>query len=87
MFFMLAARLPAYQGVLAARLAAEDRGGKRPAGRAREAASYERGSRYANRASTAASAPAATAGQLAALNMQMGGGFFAHRTVAPGAGD
>lgn len=87
MFFTLCRRLPAYSGVLAARLAAEDRDGKRRRrSRADGGGTYERGSRYANRASTADSAPAATPGQLAALNMQLGGTFFSHRTVPAGGG-
>lgn len=86
MFFMLAVRLPAYQGVLAARLASEERGGRPRARRDDGAGSYERGSRHANRAATAASAPPVTAGQVAALNMQLGGQFFSYRRVPPPAG-
>lgn len=81
MFFTLAVRLPAYSGVLAARLAAEERGGRPRARRDGGSGSYEKGSRAFNRASTAAAAPPVTAGQVAALNMQLGGQFFSYRQV------
>lgn len=88
MFFKLAVRLPAYSGVLAARLASEERGGKPRARRGDGAGSYDKGSRNFNRASTAAVAPPVTAGQVAALNMQLGGQFFSYRQVpAPAGGD
>jgi hypothetical protein len=85
-FFMLARRLPAYQGVLAARLAAEGNG-KRGGGNGRApAASYERGSGRENRAATAAAAPALTAGMIAGLNMQLGGQWFRHTVLPPAGG-
>lgn len=82
-FFTLAARLPAYSGVLAARLAAENRG-KKPAARGRGGSvTYERGSGRENRASTADIAPPLTAGAAAALNMQLGAQFFRITKVTP----
>lgn len=87
MFFMLAARLPAYQGVLAARLASEKRDGNVPPPRQGDQVRYESGSRYANRASTAASAPPATAAQFADLNTKLGGQYFAYRKLPPAGGD
>lgn len=89
MFFTLAARLPAYQGVLAARMAAEERA-KRPAGRQRSGGrpvSYDRGSGQENRASTASAAPPLTAGMAAVLNMQLGPGFVRHTVIKPAGGD
>ena len=77
MFFRLVLRLPAYDGVLAARVAAEGRSGG--------GSSYESGSGQANRAASARHAPPATAAQLGALNQQLGGQWFNHRTVPAGA--
>lgn len=82
MFFRLAARLPAYSGVLAARIAAEKRGNRSSGGRQRPV-TYERGSGHENRASTADSAPPLTSGAAAALNMQMGGNWFRVTKVTP----
>lgn len=82
-FFMLARRLPAYQGVLAARLAAEGNG---KGGGGRAPASYERGSGRENRAATAAAAPPLTAGMAAGLNMQLGGQWIRHTVLPPAGG-
>jgi hypothetical protein len=77
-FFALAARLPAYRGVMAAVAQREHGQRGRPAPR------YDRASAMANNARAAPSAPVATAGSLAALNAQLGGQWFAHRTVSRG---
>jgi hypothetical protein len=79
-FFKLVARLPAYRSVLAARVAAESRGGSASNGH-RATSSYDRGSGMANRAVTADSAPPATAGTIAALSASVGGGWFAYKTT------
>lgn len=81
MFFKLVARLPAYRSVLAARVAAESRGGSSGSNGHRATSSYDRGSGMANRAVTADSAPPATAGTIAALSASMGGGWFAYKTT------
>jgi hypothetical protein len=75
-FFALVFRLPAYQGVMAAVVAREQREGSG----GRTAAKYERNSAMANNARVASRAPAATASQLQQLNAQLGG-WFSHRTV------
>lgn len=80
MFFSLAARLPAYEGVLAARWRTES-GGSQQRGSGRTRGTYEAGSGQANVASTAASAPPATRAQLMALNSQLGGNFFSTAVV------
>jgi hypothetical protein len=80
-FFTLAMRLPAYSGALAAvaaRQAQEKNGGS---GTGRQSPRYERGSAMANNARAAESAPVATAGALATVNAQLGGGWISHRTV------
>lgn len=78
MFFSLAMRLPAYQGALAAIAARQQREGS---GGQKQAPKYERGSQMANNARMANQAPAATAGALATVNAQLGGGWISHRTV------
>ena len=78
-FFSMISRLPAYDGVLAARIRAED---DEPQAR-RPAASTGNGYRK-NHASTADTAPAATGAQLAALNAQLGSQWFAHAKVPAG---
>lgn len=91
-FCALAYRLPAYQGAMAAVAArqAQERGGQ-PARGSGQGARYERNSPMANNARTAASAPPATAGSLAALNAQLGGGWFSVKQVkadgTPGGGE
>lgn len=80
MFFSLVLRLPAYGGVMAARLAKEN-GPSQPQRRGQGTASYDRGSGQANVAATASSAPPATRAQLLALNSQLGGNFFSHAVV------
>jgi len=77
-FFMLAYRLPAYQGAMAAAAAQQQGGGGT---RGRSAARYERGAAQANNARTADTAPPATAGALAQMNAQLGGGWITHRVV------
>ena len=84
MFFALAMRLPAYQGALAAVAARQAREG---GGQQRQAQRYERNSQMANNARMADAAPAATAGALATVNAQLGGGWISHRTVKPEGGD
>lgn len=90
MFCALAYRLPAYQGAMAAAAARQQPGGQpqQQGRRGREPARYERSSPMANNARTAESAPPATAAALAALNAQLGGGWFSVRQVkadpAPG---
>lgn len=81
MFFSLVLRLPAYDGVMAARLAKEN-GPSQQRQRGQGPASYDRGSGQANVAATASSAPPATRGQLMALNSQLGGNFFSHAVVS-----
>ena len=81
MFLMLAYRLPAYSGAMAAAAARQQEGGGT---RSRGPARYERGSAAANNARTADSAPVATAAALAGLNAQLGGGWFSVRQVKPG---
>ncbi len=80
MFFALAYRLPAYQGAMAAVAArqAQERG---TGSTARTAPRYERNSAAANNARTAQAAPVATGTELAALNAQLGGGWFSVRQV------
>lgn len=79
-FCMLAYRLPAYQGAMAAVAARQQsEGGAAP--RRRGAAQYERNSPMANNARTAEAAPPATAGALAQVNAQLGGGWITHRAV------
>ena len=78
-FFSMISRLPAYDGVLAARIRAED---DEPQGR-RQSAPAGNGYRK-NHASTADTAPAATGAQLAALNAQLGSQWFAHAKVPAG---
>ena len=83
-FFSLISRLPAYDGVLAARIRAEDdepRQVRGPAAHAGTSNGYRK-----NHASTADTAPAATGAQLAALNAQLGSQWFAHSSV-PAGGD
>jgi hypothetical protein len=81
-FFSLVLRLPAYQGVLHAVLSREAEGQRTPRNAARRGpAGYGRNSPMANNARAADSAPAATSGQLAALNAQLGSTWFAHKTV------
>ena len=82
MFLMLAYRLPAYSGAMAAAAACGSR--RAAATRSRGPARYERGSAAANNARTADSAPVATAAALAGLNAQLGGGWFSVRQVKPG---
>ena len=82
-FFSLISRLPAYDGVLAARIRAED---DEPQVR-RPAASAAAGNGYRkNRPSTADTAAPATGAQLAALNAQLGSQWFSH-TQVPAGGD
>lgn len=69
MFFALAVRLPAYSGVLAARLYAEDEGTPAP---------RQQGTR------PAAALPPATPGVLAELNTRLGGQHFSYAAVAGG---
>lgn len=84
-FFTLACRLPAYSGVLAARLAAEDDTPRSPSGRGNDTSgTYERNSPQAGTAATAQHAPPATAAMLGQLNAQLGGHTFSHTTVVPG---
>ena len=80
-FFKLISRLPAYDGVLAARIRAEDDEpqARRPAAHAGTSNGYRK-----NHASTADTAPAATGAQLAALNAQLGSQWFAHAKVPAG---
>ncbi len=78
-FFMLAYRLPAYQGAMAAAAAQQQQGGGGTRGRS--AGRYERGSAQANNARTADTAPPATPAALAQVNAQLGGGWITHRTV------
>lgn len=82
-FFKLVFRLPAYEGVLAARVAAEGKGGgsRGRSGRG----TYESTSEHANHAATAATAAPATAATLGALNAQLGGQFFSVAKVPAGA--
>jgi hypothetical protein len=85
-FLRLANRLAAYNGAVAARIAAERRErAPEPAGRRRTRTvttpRYERNSGMTNNARIAVSAPPATAGALAAVNAQLGGGWISHRTV------
>ena len=79
-FFSMISRLPAYDGVLAARIRAEDDEPRQVRG---PAASAGNGYRK-NRPSTADTAPAATGAQLAALNAQLGSEWFAHAKVPAG---
>ena len=82
-FFKLISRLPAYDGVLAARIRAETQDdepqGRRPAASASASNGYRK-----NRPSTADTAPAATGAQLAALNAQLGSQWFSHAKVPAG---
>jgi hypothetical protein len=86
-FFLLAFRLPAYQGAMAAAVARQQQDGARPAGRG--ARTYERSSGMANNGRAAEQAPPATAAALAGVNAQLGGGWISHRTVkaVPEGGD
>ena len=82
-FFRMVFRLPAYTGVLAARLAAEAEDQpetRRPQG-GRMTVTYDRGSEQANNAAMPRSDQPATAAQLTALNAQLGGQFFSHAAV------
>jgi hypothetical protein len=79
-FFSMISRLPAYDGVLAARIRAEDDEPRQVRG---QSASAGNGYRK-NRPSTADTAPAATGAQLAALNAQLGSQWFAHAKVPAG---
>ena len=79
-FFSMISRLPAYDGVLAARIRAEDDEPRQVRG---PAASAGNGYRK-NHPSTADTAPAATGAQLAALNAQLGSQWFAHTSVPAG---
>ena len=84
MFFMLCFRLPAYKGVM--RAVAQQEADTSPAVRrasGRRSGGYERNSAQANNARTADHAPPATGGSLAALDMQLGGGWISHRVVKP----
>ncbi len=85
-FVRLAMRLAAYNGAVAARIAAERRErAPQPKGRSvTRGARYERGSAMANNARAAEAAPPASAAALASLNAQLGGGWFSHRTVKAG---
>jgi len=78
-FFSLALRLPAYSGVLAARMAKEN--AAQPQRRGNGQMTYEAGSGAANVARTASHAPPASRAQLMALNSQLGGNFFSHAAV------
>lgn len=80
-FFRFACRLPAYAGVLAARLAAEDDSPRRPSRGNDASGTYDRNSPAANNAATARHAPPATAAMLGQLNAQIGGNTFSHATV------
>ncbi len=82
MFFSLALRLPAYTGVLAARLAKEGAG--QPQRQANGRMTYAAGSGAANVARTADHAPPASRAQLLALNSQLGGNFFSTAAVKRG---
>jgi hypothetical protein len=81
-FFSLVLRLPAYSGVLAARLAKEN--GSSPQRQAGGRMTYEAGSGAANIARTASHAPPASRAQLLALNSQLGGNFFSTAAVKKG---
>jgi hypothetical protein len=86
-FYMLAYRLPAYQGAMAAVVAQQRHGSS---GTAPSASSWRGapGPRYEARPAapitprTADQAPPATAATFAALNSQLGARWFAHRTVS-----
>ena len=80
-FFSLISRLPAYDGVLAARIRAED---DEPAPRRQAAHAGTSNGYRKNHASTADTAPPATGAQLAALNAQLGSEWFAHTSVPAG---
>ena len=82
-FFSLISRLPAYDGVLAARIRAED---DEPAPRRQAAYAGVSNGYRKNRPSTADTAAPATGAQLAALNAQLGSQWFSHTTV-PAGGD
>jgi hypothetical protein len=84
-FFSLISRLPAYDGVLAARIRAETQDDEPAPRRPAASASASNGYRK-NRPSTADTAPAATGAQLAALNAQLGSEWFSHAKV-PAGGD
>jgi hypothetical protein len=82
-FFMLAARLPAYRGVLRAHLqaqASEKDGGKSPRRAVRPEGNAEK---LTGNARTADTAPPATAASLTALNAQLGQTWFSHKVVNP----
>lgn len=85
MFFTLVMRLPAYSGVLAARLAAED---TQPTAVSASAAGrsqvYEQGSGAANNAATASSAAPLTTTEMLSLNGKLGAGYFSHAAVPGG---
>ena len=81
-FFSLISRLPAYDGVLAARIRAETQDDE-PAPRRQAPHATSNGYRK-NRPSTADTAPAATGAQLAALNAQLGSQWFSHAKVPAG---
>jgi hypothetical protein len=83
-FFRLVFRLPAYEGVLAARVAAEGKGGS-SGGRHGGRTTYESSSAQAGHASTASTAAPATSATLGALNAQLGGQFFSVAKVPAGA--
>ena len=84
-FFSMISRLPAYDGVLAARIRAETQDDE-PAPR-RQAMYADTSNGYRkNRPSTADTAPAATGAQLAALNAQLGSQWFSHAKVPAGGG-
>lgn len=88
MFFMLAFRLPAYSGAMAARVARQQQdgtpGGARGARGARTAPRYERSSPQANNARTADTAPPAGAAEFARINAELGATWFSYRTVKAG---
>jgi hypothetical protein len=81
----LAKRLPAYNGAVAARRAAERReqqaGGTGRKGRITQAPRYERTSPMANNGHAADQAPPSTRESLAALNAQLGATWFSYRTA------
>jgi hypothetical protein len=84
-FFMLAMRLPAYTGALAAVAARQrqEQGGGTTSRRSASQPRYEGSApRYTPR--TADSAPPATAASLRALNTELGAQWFSVRTVGPG---
>lgn len=83
----LAARLAAYNGAVAARIATErrEKGPRQGRGRGRtrtvSAPRYEANSPMVNNARTADSAPPAGREDFARLNAQLGGTWFSYRTV------